>query len=238
MKTVRQSALSGTNTSNMTRLLTFLVLGMTLLFSTCQSDPYTYVVIETDYGQMKAKLYNVTPKHRDNFIKLAKEGYYDGLLFHRVVPNFVIQGGDPDSRNAPPNAMLGMGGPGYQIDAEIGALHVKGALAAARDQNPAKRSSGSQFYIVQGQPVDDAVLSGLENQKGFRYSEEQRRLYRELGGTPFLDSDYTVFGEVVEGIDVIDKIAAVPTVGERPVQDVKMKVRVVRQPPFWSKWFN
>lgn len=197
------------------------------------SDGNRYALIETEYGNMKVMLYNTTPKHRDNFVKLAKEGYYDDLLFHRIVSNFMIQGGDPDSRNAAPGAMLGMGGPGYQIDAEIGSPHLKGALAAARmgDQvNPTKASSGSQFYIVQGQPVDDNVLSGLEQQKGIRYSPEQRQLYREIGGAPFLDGDYTVFGEVVEGLDVLDKIAAVPTApSERPLQDVKMKVKLVRK---------
>ncbi|HRD82208.1 MAG TPA: peptidylprolyl isomerase [Saprospiraceae bacterium] len=193
-------------------------------------DGNRYALIETEYGNMKVMLYNTTPKHRDNFVKLAKEGYYDDLLFHRIIPNFMIQGGDPDSRNAAPGAMLGMGGPGYQIDAEIGSPHLKGALAAARDQNPEKRSSGSQFYIVQGQRVDDNVLNGLEQQKGIRYSPEQRQLYREIGGAPFLDGDYTVFGEVVEGLDVLDKIAAVPTApGDRPLQDVKMKVKLVRK---------
>ncbi|MBE2208229.1 MAG: peptidylprolyl isomerase [Saprospiraceae bacterium] len=196
-------------------------------------DGNRYALIETEYGNMKVMLYNTTPKHRDNFVKLAKEGYYDDLLFHRIIPNFMIQGGDPDSRNAAPGAMLGMGGPGYQIDAEIGSPHLKGALAAARmgDQvNPTKASSGSQFYIVQGQPVDDNVLSGLEQQKGIRYSPEQRQLYREIGGAPSLDGDYTVFGEVVEGMDVLDKIAAVPTApGDRPLQDVKMKVKLVRK---------
>lgn len=197
------------------------------------SDGNRYALIETEYGNMKVMLYNTTPKHRDNFVKLAKEGYYDDLLFHRIVSNFMIQGGDPDSRNAAPGAMLGMGGPGYQIDAEIGSPHLKGALAAARmgDQvNPTKASSGSQFYIVQGQPVDDNVLSGLEQQKGIRYSPEQRQLYREIGGAPSLDGDYTVFGEVVEGLDVLDKIAALPTApSERPLQDVKMKVKLVRK---------
>ena len=200
-----------------------------LLLASC-GDGNRYAVIETEYGNMKVMLYNSTPKHRDNFVKLAKEGYYDDLLFHRIIPNFMVQGGDPDSRNAAPGAMLGMGGPGYEIDAEIGSPHFKGALAAARDQNPAKRSSGSQFYIVQGQPVDDNVLNGLEHQKGIRYSPEQRQLYREIGGAPFLDGDYTVFGEVVEGLDVLDKIAAVPTApGDRPLQDVKMKVKLVRK---------
>ena len=207
------------------------ILLMFVLFATlgCEKDPYQYALIETDYGDMKVKLYNTTPQHRDNFIKLVKEGFYDDLLFHRIKPNFMIQGGDPDSKNAGPNVRLGMGGPGYQIDPEIGALHLKGALAAARTPNPQKRSSGSQFYIVQGQAVDDAFLDQIQQRNNITYSPEQRALYKELGGAPFLDNDYTVFGEVVEGLEVIDKLAAVPTgAADRPVQDVKMKVQMLK----------
>jgi len=217
------------NINNMKRLRLLLLFAVLLFASACNRDKHTYAMIETEYGNMKVMLYNTTPKHRDNFIKLAKDGYYNDLLFHRIIPNFMIQGGDPDSRNAAPNAPLGMGGPGYEIDAEIGSPHLKGALAAARNQNPQKRSSGSQFFIVQGQPIDDAVLSALEQQKGFTYNPEQRKLYKEIGGAPFLDGDYTVFGEVVEGLEVLDKIAAVPTAaGDRPLQDVKMNVRIIR----------
>lgn len=195
----------------------------------CGEDPYTYAVIETEFGDMKIKLYNTTPQHRDNFIKLAEEGFYDGLLFHRVINGFMIQGGDPDSREAAAGQSLGMGGPGYQIDAEIGALHLKGALAAARTPNPQRRSSGSQFYIVQGREVTDAELNQVEQVRNIQYSPEQRQLYKELGGYPSLDGEYTVFGEVVEGLDVIDKIAVVPTgPADRPVQDVKMNVRVLK----------
>ncbi len=198
-----------------------------LIFSACNNDPYTYAEIETDFGTMKVKLYNSTPKHRDNFIKLANEGFYDGLIFHRVINGFMIQGGDPVSKDAAPDARLGGGGPGYQIDAEIGALHVKGALAAARTPNPEKKSSGSQYYIVQGKPQSDAQLDGIERQKNVKYSAEQRELYKTLGGRPDLDNEYTVFGEVVEGIEVVDKIAAVQTApGDRPIEDVKMKVRI------------
>lgn len=213
----------------MNKSIFFLLLFALSLWSACNNDGHTYVLIETEYGNMKAMLYNTTPKHRDNFIKLVKENYYDSLMFHRIIPGFMIQGGDPDSRYALPNLQLGMGGPGYEIDAEIGSPHLKGALAAARNNNPMKRSSGSQFYIVQGQPVDDAVLDGLEQQKGISYNPEQRKLYKEIGGAPFLDGEYTVFGEIVQGLDVIDKIAAVPTKpGDRPVQDVRMKIRIVR----------
>jgi peptidyl-prolyl cis-trans isomerase B (cyclophilin B) len=207
----------------------FLILGVfVFLFSACNNDGYTYAEIETDFGTMKVKLYNSTPKHRDNFIKLANENFYEDLLFHRVIKGFMIQGGDPDSKDAGPDVRLGGGGPGYQTDAEIGALHIKGALAAARNNNPEKKSSGSQYYIVQGRPQTDAQLDAIEKQKGVKYSSEQRELYKTLGGTPALDNEYTVFGEVVEGFEVIDKIAEVETSpGDRPVEDVKMKVRIV-----------
>ena len=202
---------------------------MALGFSACgPADDHTYAEIETDFGTMKVMLYNSTPNHRDNFIKLANEGFYDGLLFHRVIDGFMLQGGDPDSKNAAPGQALGQGGPGYQIDHEIGAPHIRGALAAARTQNPQKRSSGSQFYIVQGSPVDDNTLNQMEQQKGIKYNDAQRQLYKELGGAPFLDNDYTVYGEVVDGFDVIDKIAQVPKgQADRPVQDVKMTVRIL-----------
>ncbi len=189
------------------------------------------VEIETDFGTMTAELYNATPKHRDNFIKLAEEGYYNDLLFHRVINGFMIQGGDPQSRNAPAGQMLGTGGPSYQIPAEFvdSLFHIKGALAAARTNNPEKKSSGSQFYIVQGSPVTEQALNQTEGMKNFHYSPEQRKEYLELGGTPFLDRDYTVFGRVIKGLDVIDKIAATQTgSGDRPVKDVKMKIRVIK----------
>ncbi len=188
------------------------------------------VRIETQFGNMLVHLYDETPQHRDNFSKLAEEGFYQDLLFHRVIAGFMIQGGDPDSRNAPASAQLGSGGPGYTIPAEFNQrlIHKKGALAAARTGdavNPQKKSSGSQFYIVQGNPQTEALLTRVEDQKGFRYTEEQKSIYLKLGGTPFLDQDYTVFGEVIEGLDVIDKIASVQTGrSDRPVEDVKMKV--------------
>jgi peptidyl-prolyl cis-trans isomerase B (cyclophilin B) len=198
-----------------------------MALSSC-GEKFTRVRIETDYGNIEVKLLNSTPKHRDNFIKLAKEGFYDGLIFHRVIPGFMIQGGDPDSRNAPPDQVLGMGGPGYMVDAEIGAPHIRGALAAARNNNPQKQSSGSQFYIVEGQPIDDAYLDNVEQQKHIKYNPTQRQLYKELGGTPFLDQDYTVFGEVVTGMDVVAKIAQLPRDNnDRPTTDVKMKVTVL-----------
>jgi peptidyl-prolyl cis-trans isomerase B (cyclophilin B) len=197
--------------------------------------PHNCIVhLETNMGNMEIELYDSTPKHRDNFIKLAEEGFYDSLLFHRVIQGFMVQGGDPESRGASSNKHLGSGGPGYQVDAEFSAdnLHLKGALAAARmgdAVNPQKKSSGSQFYIVQGSPVSGDQLERIEMQKGIRYTPEQRKAYQTEGGTPFLDMDYTVFGRVVKGMEVIDKIAALKTApGDRPVEDVWMKVEVIK----------
>ncbi len=208
----------------------------TLLFlmalSACNDkNKSTYALIETDYGNIKVLLYDDTPLHQANFVKLANEGFYDGLLFHRIIQGFMMQGGDPDSREATPNRPFGSGGPGYQIPAEFGHLHYKGALAAARNGNPEKKSSGSQFYIVQGRPVQDFALKAQENKFNFTYNEAQRAKYAEVGGTPMLDMDYTVFGEVVEGIEVVDEICSVaknPSLGDRPIEDVKMKISIVK----------
>ena len=192
------------------------------------------VQLETSYGNMLIELYDDTPKHRDNFIKLAESGFYNDLLFHRVISEFMIQGGDPNSRGADLNQRLGSGGPGYQIDAEFNEkyAHVKGALAAARtgDQvNPRRKSSGSQFYIVQGRKISESELSQMESRLGIQYSDEIRKEYMEVGGAPFLDQNYTVFGRVIEGTEVIDKIATVATYpGDRPRQDVKMNIRVIK----------
>jgi len=192
------------------------------------------IELETDYGNMIIKLFDSTPKHRDNFVKLVEKGFYDDLLFHRVIENFMIQGGDPKSKGAKSNARLGSGGPGYTVPAEFvdTLVHVKGALCAARqpDQvNPEKRSSGSQFYIVDGKAVSEKELGSIEARKGIRYEKLQREAYINLGGTPFLDREYTVFGRVIEGLDVIDKIAEVQTQpGDRPKKDVKMKMRVIK----------
>lgn len=170
------------------------------------TEKETVVVIKTSMGTIKAKLYNDTPQHRDNFIKLANEGWYNGSPFHRVIKDFMIQGG----QNAD-----GRLDPGYTVPAEFkdNHFHKKGALAAARqpDQvNPKKASSGSQFYIVQGKVYDDATLDKLESRVGV-FNARQRQAYKTVGGTPFLDGDYTVFGEVIEGLEVVDKIAAVKT---------------------------
>lgn len=198
-----------------------------------QMEKQITVTIETTKGTLKVKLYNETPLHRDNFVKLAREGYFDSLLFHRVIKDFMIQGGDPDSRRAAPGQMLGMGGPGYTIPAEFSTniIHKKGALAAARDNNPEKASSGSQFYIVQGRAWTDEQIDAFSRQNGVRYTPQQRNIYRTIGGTPHLDMNYTVFGEVVEGMSVIDKIAAVQTNRDnRPLEDVRIiSVKVVEE---------
>jgi len=243
------------------------------------------VLISTEFGDMKLKLYNETPQSRDNFIKLVEKGFYDSLLFHRVMQGFMIQGGDPESKNAAPGVMLGGGDVGYTIPAEFhdSLYHKKGALCAARTENPEKAGSGCQFYIVQGKPISGEELDKFEqsinngsrmqtafqqvinepantelkttfmrlqqtNQrdslnaliqntiqpminakmKPFKYSATQREVYKTKGGTPMLDQNYTVFGEVVEGMEVIDKIAAVKTASDRPLSDVRMKIKMIK----------
>lgn len=211
------------------RVFTLAVLAA-LLWS-CTEDGPAQAVIHTDIGDIKVELYDSTPKHRDNFIKLAKEGFYDSLLFHRVIPGFMIQGGDPNSKNAAPRQTLGDGGPGYTLDAEIGAPHYKGALAAARlgdQQNPERKSSGSQFYIVEGRPINESLLNNMTKQTGMQYTPEQQQQYYERGGYPPLDGQYTVFGEVVEGMDVVSKIAAAPRNSmDRPKEDIRMSVEIL-----------
>lgn len=188
-----------------------IIAALVLVGLTCQAqkanEKETVVVIKTTMGTMKAKLYNDTPQHRDNFIKLVNEGWYNGSPFHRVIKDFMIQGG----QNAD-----GRLDPGYTVPAEFkdNHFHKKGALAAARqgDQvNPKKASSGSQFYIVQGKVYDEKWLDMFENRSGKVLSARQRQVYQTVGGTPHLDGDYTVFGEVIEGLDIVDKIAAVKT---------------------------
>lgn len=189
------------------------------------------VEIKTDFGVMKVKLYNATPQHRDNFIKLVQAGFYDSLLFHRVIKGFMIQGGDPLSKNAQPGVMLGNGDVGYTVPAEFvdSIFHKKGTLCAARTENPEKASSGCQFYIVQGQAYTPEQLNMMEIQRRIKLNDAQKNIYMTTGGTPFLDHNYTVFGEVIEGLDVIDKIAAVQTApGDRPVEDVRMYMKVVQ----------
>jgi cyclophilin family peptidyl-prolyl cis-trans isomerase len=193
--------------------------------------PGTRVKLTTDSGVIVLRLYDKTPQHRDNFIKLVNEHFYDSLLFHRVISTFMIQGGDPQSKNAPAGTMLGNGDVGYTIPAEFDTtlFHKRGALAAARDNNPARASSGCQFYIVQGKKYTDAELDMLEQRMSMKFSTLKRVAYKTVGGTPFLDMNYTVFGEVESGFDVIDKIANVPKDGaDRPLGDVRMKMEIIK----------
>ncbi len=188
----------------------------------------TNLIIRTDKGDINIVLYNETPEHRDNFIKLAGEGYYDGILFHRVINGFMVQAGDPHSRDAVPGEPLGSGGPGYTVPAEIteGLFHQKGAIAAARqgdNVNPERRSSGSQFYIVQGRVWTGEELDQMEQGMDTPFSAEQREKYTTVGGTPHLDGAYTVFGQVVSGLDVVDSIASAQTDGrDRPLEDISI----------------
>ncbi len=270
-------------------LITAMVLGVTTLgmaatFAGHTGEKETKIKIHTTMGDMVVKLYNETPQTRDNFIKLVKQKFYDSTLFHRVIHTFMIQGGDPNSKNAKPGVMLGSGDAGYTVPAEIvpGLFHKKGALATARqgDQvNPTKASSGCQFYIVQGKVFTNGALDTMEQRMNFgikqqiftkiismpqntemkrkfikyqnesnidslqaltktiepiidsmfekadkfKFSPEERKAYTTIGGTPQLDNNYTVFGEIVEGLDIVDKIAAVKTSpGDRPVEDVRV----------------
>ena len=271
--------------------ISFLILFAGIMLVSCNppSDGNREVLLSTSYGDIRIKLYEKTPQHSDNFMKLAKDGYFDSTLFHRVIEHFMIQGGDPDSRAAKPGIMLGNGGPAYTIPAEIVPeyIHKRGVLAAAResdDVNPLKASSGSQFYIVQGKVFNDKGLAAVEvkvekrtkqyilgtilretansqlikdferclQQKDsvgmrklitqftpeieavyakmtpFKISEKQRRVYKTIGGVPHLDGAYTVFGEVIEGMDVVDRIAAAKTdSNDRPVINIPMKIKAI-----------
>lgn len=212
----------------------FLVVLLCLSLSSYAAKPkHQYVRISTDKGECIIMLYNQTPLHRDNFLKLAKEKFYNGTLFHRVIQNFMIQGGDPDSRNAASGAALGEGDVGYQVPAEFrdSLFHKKGVLAAARDNNPEKASSGCQFYIVQGKTYTDEQLDAIETKRlQFKLPERHRAIYRTLGGSPHLDRNYTAFGEVVQGLELVDSIAVLQTdERDRPVTDVKMDVSILKR---------
>ncbi len=270
--------------------LAIIFLGLLSSFVYMSGNSEKIFVLSTKFGDIKIKLYNETPLHRDNFIKLVSEKFYDDLLFHRVISDFMIQGGDPDSKNALPEAMLGNGGPGYNIPAEIiqGFYHKKGAIAAAREGdnvNPKKESSGSQFYIVQGKVFTTQELDVIESKKNmtlknqilgkllmapesenlrvrldsvkkigtqeslmnfikeldpiaekelakvgkFVFTPDQRKLYTTIGGTPHLDGNYTVYGEVIEGMNVVDSIAAQKKdKNDRPVVDIRMKIKQIK----------
>lgn len=201
-----------------------------------EPNPYSSLVeMETPYGKMKIELFFETQFHRENFIKLIKSSYYDSLMFHRVIKNFMAQGGDPKSKYATKGQRLGANSIGYNLDAEIGQhyYHIKGALAAARqsdDMNPLKRSSGSQFYIVQGTHVSMDQLDKNERKYDIIYTQEQRELYQQLGGSPQLDMEYTVFGRVYEGFNVIDSICFQTTDNySRPLKDIRYSFKVTRE---------
>lgn len=271
----------------MNRIFLTLSLLIALSINSCAQDKSTLVLLETEFGNITLKLYDETPNHRDNFIKLVEEGFYNGTLFHRVIDGFMIQGGDPDSKNALAGTQLGAGGPGYTIDAEINYpefFHKKGALAAARqgDQiNPEKKSSGSQFYIVQGETVQKEDIQRIEAMKNqqeqqnvfmkyvtpfrqqleqfqmagdregfeklinqlredaekeisqlppYKLSEAEIEAYTTVGGTPQLDGAYTVFGEVIDGFDIIDKIATVEkNHADRPLKDIAIKMSILKK---------
>ncbi len=205
------------------------------LFSILAFGQSIQVKIETTKGNFTVMLYDETPVHRDNFTKLAESGFYKDLLFHRVISNFMIQGGDPQSKDAPSGKTLGNGGPGYTLPAEIVPtyFHKKGALAAARTgdaTNPQRRSSGSQFYIVQGSKYTDMQLDSMEKQLFTEFTKEQRDTYTEVGGVPHLDAQYTVFGEVTEGLNIIDAITSVEkNKNDRPIEDIRIiKMTVIK----------
>ncbi len=197
------------------------------------------IKIQTTLGDIVVRLYDATPIHRDNFVKLVKEGDYDGTLFHRVIKDFMIQGGDPSSKGAPADKQLGNGGPDYTLEAEIrkGIYHKRGALAAARegdDSNPERRSSGSQFYIVWGRTFSPRQIEYLSDKMMNDHPETggltdvQQKLYSTVGGTPHLDGQYTVFGEVEEGLNVVEQIQNAATrPGDRPVDDIAVTMAVI-----------
>ncbi len=261
----------------------YLIVVLFLSFSCSQDkNDSRFIKIQTDKGEIVIRLYNETPKHRDNIIKLAEEKFYEGQIFHRIINNFVVQGGDPTTKNAKPDSLYGNGGPNYLIDAEIldTIIHKRGAVGMARegdDVNPEKKSSGSQFYVVKGkiftqQQLDDLekklesknksklykkifdaklaqqkdqlkidtislsldVSASMDSVLGtipkFKFSEKQRNLYSTIGGIPHLDGNYTVFGEVIQGMDIIDEFSAANTdENDRPKKDIKFNIVVVKQ---------
>jgi peptidyl-prolyl cis-trans isomerase B (cyclophilin B) len=199
-----------------------------------KSPAHQYVRISTPEGECIVMLYNQTPKHRDNFLKLVKKHVYDGTLFHRVIRDFMIQGGDPTSKNAPAGKLLGEGDLGYGVDAEFrdSLFHKKGVLAAARDDNPLKASNSCQFYLAQGRVFTGEELDRLEQTRlqGRKIPAYQREVYETVGGIPHLDQSYTVFGEIVKGLEMVDAIAAVETdLNNRPIRDVPMKVTLLKK---------
>jgi len=208
----------------------FLCFSFLSVYTLWGQEKETLVLIDTDMGKIKVKLYNETPQHRDNFIKLINEGRYDGLIFHRIIKQFMVQGGDVTSKDAPIDKPLGDGDLGYTVPAEIvypKYFHKRGALCAARtgdDTNPERTSSATQFYIVTGKFFTDMELDKKEVEEGIKYTPEQREAYKIQGGAPHLDNKYTVFGEVVKGQDVVDKMHLVATNDkDRPLKNIKIK---------------
>lgn len=197
------------------------------------------IKIETEYGNIVLMLYDNTPLNTNNMVKMAKEHFYDSTLFHRCIPQFMIQGGDPESKQAKPGQALGSGGLGTTIPAEINdvAYHKRGAVGVARDQTPDKSGSPCQFYLVTGKTFTDAELDNMSKRSGRNYTPQQRETYKTVGGTPHLDGNYTVFGEVIEGMDIVEKISAEPRdASDRPNKDIRMmKVRVISKEKFIDK---
>lgn len=205
------------------------------LLAVCSSLSFaqrTKIAITTEYGKIVMELYDETPKHRDNMIKLVNDHFYDSTLFHRCIPSFVIQGGDPNSKNATATQMLGNGEVGYKVDAEFNdsAFHKYGAVGMARDNNPQKASSGCQFYIVTGKKYTEEEIAAVEQRTGKPMPASHKLAYETIGGTPHLDGGYTVYGEVIEGMDVVEKISKEPrNEYDRPNTDMRMlKVEVVK----------
>jgi len=192
------------------------------------------VMLTTDSGSMVIRLSNRTPLHRDNFVKLVKEHFFDSLLFHRVIRDFMIQGGDPASKRAKQGQQLGEGSLPYNIPPEFDTalFHKRGAVAAARESdadNPGKKSSSTQFYIVEGKTFTDDEMDKIEEKLHIKIPENHRVIYRTIGGTPFLDMNYTVFGEVISGLEVVDKIASASTDNnDRPLKNIRMKITMLK----------
>lgn len=218
----------------MKKVLAILLLSLPLLGA---AQKYR-ICIQTTKGKIKLELYDGTPKHRDNFVKLAKKHFYDGVLFHRVIPQFMVQAGDPDSKHAKKGDSLGDGDLKYRIPAEIMPkkyYHKRGALGAAREDNPGKESSAAQFYIVTGKKQTDSTLAKSERRSKYTIPDEHKETYKRIGGAPHLDNGYTVFGEVLSGMPIADSIASVKRdKKDRPLDDIRIiKLRAKRKFLFW-----
>jgi peptidyl-prolyl cis-trans isomerase B (cyclophilin B) len=210
-------------------ILLFIITCSQLSLAQKKSKKDYLVTISTEYGTMYLVLFDETPKHKANFIKLAEEGFYNGTLFHRIIDGFMIQGGDPDSKTAKPGDPLGNGDVGYTIPAEFNEklFHKKGVIAAARDNNPQKASSGCQFYIAQGKVYKEEDFEAVERRIGRVVPQNYKQVYKTIGGVPHLDQNYTVYGEVIKGLEVIDTLAKqARDERDRPNKDIPMQVSV------------